>query len=232
MRIVIRIGGSVIASPVNPRLINQYSKLLKRLRNSGHEVVTVVGGGTLAREFIRISSQLDLVEEAQDWLAIHVSRLFALLLTLKLGLDNTVPHSIEEAIKRLEKDRITVMGGLKPGMTTDTVAAYLAQKTEAQLLLKATNQDGVYTKDPVKHKDAKKLDNITYHKLAKLFEQNHHKAGIHQILDPVALEILQKTHIKTVIVNGYDPQNVQKAIENQKIGTVISPEQNLNKSTA
>jgi uridylate kinase len=79
MRIVLRIGGSVIASPINPDLIVQYVALLKDLRAKGHEVAVVVGGGTLAREFIGIAKQLMLEEEAQDKIAISVSRLFAQL---------------------------------------------------------------------------------------------------------------------------------------------------------
>ena len=224
MLVVIRIGGSVIASPTNPKLIDQYAKLLEKLRKNGYEIVTVVGGGALARKFIKIGSQLGLAEEAQDWLAIHISRLYALLLSLKLGISETVPYSINEASKGLKKDKIVVMGGLKPGMTTDTVAAHIAQETKAQFLVKATDQDGIYDKDPRKHKDAKKLDKTTYRNLMQLLEQNRHKAGIHQILDPVAIKILQKTNIKTIVVNGYNSQNIQRALEGKKLGTIITVE--------
>ncbi len=224
MLIVIRIGGSIIASPTNLDLINQYTKLLRKLRKEGYEIVAVVGGGTLAREFIEIGDQLGLNEEAQDWLAIHVSRLYALLFILKLGREGAkiVFTSISEVVEALKKGKIVVMGGIKPGMTTDTVAAYVAQKTKAQVLVKATDQDGIYNKDPRKYKDAKKLDKVTINDLTRLFEQNRHKAGIHQILDPMAVKILQKANIKTLIVDGHNPQNVQHAIEGKKIGTTIT----------
>ncbi len=224
MLVVIRVGGSVIASPINPELVDQYVKLLRRLRKKGYNIVTVVGGGALAREFIKIGNQLGLDEEAQDWLAIHVSRLYALLFALRLGRDGTgnVPTTIAEAVGALKKGRIVVMGGLKPGMTTDTVAAHVAQKTKAQLLVKATDQDGIYDKDPRKYMDAKKLNRISYQALSKLLEQDRHKAGIHQILDPVAVKILQKTHVKTIVVNGYNPKNIQHAIEDKKIGTTVT----------
>ncbi|MCK4933820.1 UMP kinase, partial [Candidatus Bathyarchaeota archaeon] len=113
-------------------------------------------------------------------------------------------------------------GGLKPGMTTDTVAALVAQKVGAQLLVKATDQEGIYTKDPRKHRDAKKLDTITFKDLALLLSQNRHKAGIHQILDPIAIRILQEAKIKTVIVDGFNPENIQLAIEGAEIGTTIT----------
>lgn len=224
MLVVIRIGGSVIASPTNPKLIGQYANLLQRLGQKGCKTITVVGGGTLAREFIEVGSQLDLSEEAQDLVAIHVSRLYALLLTLKLGNNGAepVPLSIGEAVRALEKGKIVVMGGLKPGMTTDTVAAHIAQEIEAQLLVKATDQDGIYNKDPRKHKDAEKLDKTTFHDLTQLFEQSRHKAGIHQILDPVAIKVLRETNIKTIIVNGSNPRNIECAIEGEEIGTIIA----------
>ncbi len=223
MLIVIRIGGSVIASPTSPQLIDQYSELLKKLGKMGHEIVTVVGGGALAREFIAVGSQLGLNDEAQDWLAIEVSRLYALLFKLKLGKNGAenVPTTESEAVEALRKGKIVVMGGIEPGMTTDTVAAHIARKAKAQLLVKATDQDGVYTKDPRKHKEARKLDKITYNELREIFVQNRHKAEIHQILDPVAVKNLRKTNIKTVIVNGYNPKNIQHAVEGKRIGTTI-----------
>ena len=70
-------------------------------------------------------------------------------------------------------------------------------------------------------KTQKKIAKIDYRDLMQLFEKSRHEAGIHQILDPVAIKILQKTNIKTIIVNGYNPQNIQHAIEGKKIGTII-----------
>ncbi|MCK4633925.1 UMP kinase, partial [Candidatus Bathyarchaeota archaeon] len=160
MVIVLRIGGSIVASPTNPRLIGKYVELLQDLGTKGHKVIVVVGGGALARQFIRVGGELGLTEDAQDWLAIEVSRLYALLFTLKLDADGreNISTSIDEALKTLKKRNIVVLGGLKPGMTTDTVAALIAQKIKAQLLVKATDQEGIYTKDPKKYPDAKKLD--------------------------------------------------------------------------
>jgi len=223
MLVVLRIGGSVIASPVNPKLIDQYSALLRKLVKNGHKIMVVVGGGTLAREFIRVGDKLGLDRKEKDWIAIHVSRLHALLLSSKLTKNGAqkIPTSLENAIRIFEKEKIVIMGGLTPGMTTDSVAAKFAVKTNSRLLVKATDQNGIYNKDPRKHKNAKKLDKITYRDLTQLLEQDSHKAGIHQILDPVALNILRGTKIKTMIVNGYHPENIQKAIEGEDVGTTI-----------
>ena len=75
MRLVIRFGGSVVASPLNPELIGKYVELMRKLRVDGHEIVAVVGGGEIARQFIQAAKKLSLTEEEQDELAIYVSRL-------------------------------------------------------------------------------------------------------------------------------------------------------------
>jgi len=223
MKIVIRIGGSVVASPPNPVLIGKYADLLKDLKKQGHQIVAVVGGGALARDFIKVAGELGLDEANRDCTAIHVSRLFAQLFVMRLGEAGcgTVPISLDEAGACLKRGKIVVMGGLKSGMTTDTVAAMIGEKIDADLLVKASNVDGIYTKDPKKYPDAKKIDELKFNDLTRLFEENRHKAGIHQILDPEAVKILRKGEMKMVIVNGFKPENVLLAVKGEKVGTII-----------
>jgi len=223
LKIVIRVGGSVVASPPNPVLIGRYADLLKDLKKQGHEVVAVVGGGALARDFIKIAGELGLDEAKRDWAAIHVSRLFAQLFVMRLGEAGCgiVPVSLDEAFGCLKHGKIVVMGGLKPGMTTDAVAAMVSERIKADLLVKASDVDGVFTKDPKKHPDAKKIDELDFDDLSRLFEENKHKAGIHQILDPEAVKILEKRKMRMVVVNGFKPENVLLAVKGEKVGTTI-----------
>ncbi len=224
MRIVIRIGGSVVASPINTKLVSKYVDLLKSLKTQESELVVVVGGGALARDFIKIAKDLGLEEKAQDELAISVSRLFAQLFLKKLGDAGckTVPSTIEDASECLAKGKVVVMGGLKPGITTDTVAALIAEHVNADLLVKATDQNGVYDKDPRKHPDAIKLDHLSFDDLSHIFDESRHKAGIHQIIDPEAAKILQRCRIKVIVVNGFAPENVLDAVKGKRVGTLIS----------
>jgi len=223
MRLVIRIGGSVVASPFNPVLMNAYVELLLNLRRHGHVVAAVVGGGSLSRELIKTARVMGLSEAAQDEVAISVSRLMAQLFVLRLGKNGTitVPTNVEEATELLKKGKIVVMGGLKPGMTTDTVAAMLAERVNADLLVKATDVNGVFTRDPKKHKDAEMLKRLSFDDLFGFFEKERHEAGIHQVLDPEAVRILQKRRIKTVVVNGFKPENVLLAVKGERVGTLI-----------
>jgi uridylate kinase len=224
MRLVIRVGGSVVASPFNPSLLNAYAELLLNLKEQGHVVAAVVGGGSLSRELIKTVKAMGLNEAAQDEVAISVSRLTAQLVALKLG-DcgvKAVPINVEDAAQLVKQGRIVVMGGLKPGMTTDTVASMLAEKVCADLLVKATDVDGVFTKDPKKHKDAKKIDRLSYDDLAEFLEKKSHEAGIHQVVDPEAVRVLRRSGIKTVVVNGFKLENVLAAVKGRRVGTVIS----------
>ena len=223
MKLVLRIGGSVVASPLNPALLSDYADLLMKLKREGHVVAAVVGGGSLAREMISVAKDMGLKEPEQDEVAISVSRLVAQLLLMKLGGGGAgkVPMSIEEAEHLLKDGKVVVMGGLKPGMTTDAVAAMLVERIGADLLVKATDQEGIYTRDPRKYRDARKLDVLSFDDLTRFFEKEKHEAGIHQVLDPEAVRILKKRKTRTIVLNGFNPNNVFLAVENEKVGTLI-----------
>ena len=223
MRIVMRIGGSVVASPINPALIGRYMELLKDLKMQGHELAVVVGGGALARDFIKAAKNLGLDESAQDEVAISVSRIFAQLFLKKLGElgCEAIPLTVEDAVKCLRDGKVAVMGGLKPGMTTDTVAALIAEKVNADLLIKATDQEGIYNKDPRKYADAVLLEHLSFKELSNVFAEDKHKAGIHQILDPEAVKILKRKRVRVVVVNGFKPENILAVVKGKHVGTMI-----------
>jgi len=223
MRIVVRLGGSVVATPVNTQLLSEYAEILKKLKAEGHTLAVVVGGGALAREFIRMAKELGLPEKDQDDLAISISRVYAQLFAKMLGMAGCkkIPASVEEAVQCLERGKIAVLGGLKPGMTTDTVAAQVAESIKADMLIKATDQEGVYTKDPKKHPEAIKLDRLSFEELPNFLTEERHKAGIHQILDPEAIKILKARRIKVRVINGFKPENLLLAVEGKAIGTLI-----------
>ena len=224
MRIVLRLGGSVVASPVNTDLISRYVEVVQTLSKQKHELAVVVGGGTLAREFIAIAKKLSLGEKDQDEVAISISRIFAQLFLKKMSRskENKIAITLEEVSNFLRKNQVVVMGGLKPGITTDTVAALVAQRINAQLIVKATNQDGIYNKDPKKHVDAFKIDNLSFDDLSKILEETKHKAGIHQIVDPEAIKILKKGNIPLIVVNGFNSNNILDAVIGKRIGTFIN----------
>ena len=221
MKAVLRIGGSVLGSPPSARVVNGYADVISDLNYEGHSVAVVVGGGQISREYIKSASEMGLSTYQQDTVAIHASRLNARLVAMKLGGVSSVPTSIDGMLQRLSRNRVAVMGGLRPGITTDTVAAIVAQKWRADILVKASDQSGIYTEDQRKNKGAKKLDKITYERMKQILGGSH-RPGIHSIVDPVAVDQLTDLRVKLVVLNGSDPKGVVKAIHGERIGTVVS----------
>jgi uridylate kinase len=128
---------------------------------------------------------------------------------------------IEDAAKFVSQGKIAVMGGLKPGMTTDTVAALIAEKLKANVLIKATDQEGVYDKDPRKHADAVKLDHLKFEDLSRVCAEDKHRAGIHQVIDPEAIKILSRSGVKVIVLDGFRPENVLDTVKGRRVGTLI-----------
>ncbi len=223
MRIVLRIGGSVVASPVNTELMSKYTDVVRKLKEQNHEVAVVVGGGSLAREFISLAKDLGLNMQAQDEIAISVSRLFAQLFLTTLGnlACSKVSLTLDDAAECLSDGKIVVMGGLKPGITTDAVAALVAERVDGELLVKGTDQDGIYSRDPREYSDAVKLDRLSFDDLQGVFSESRHKAGMHQVVDPEAVKVLKQKRIKLIVVNGFKPENILAAVQGEKVGTVV-----------
>ena len=221
MKIVLRIGGSVLGDPPSAGLVNGYSEVVSDLNYEGNYVAVVVGGGGIAREYIKSAAQMGLSTYQQDTVAIHASRLNARLVAMKLGGVSSVPTSIDGMLQRLARNRVAVMGGLKPGITTDTVAAIVAERWKADLLVKASDQSGIYTEDPRANKKAMKLDRINYEK-AKQILGGAHRPGIHSIVDPVAVDRLLESRMKLIVLNGADPKGVIRAVHGEKVGTLVT----------
>jgi len=221
VKVVLRIGGSVLGSPPDVDVAEGYSKVISELNSEGTSVAVIVGGGQVSRDYIKSAKGMGLSPYQQDTIAIHASRLNARLVAMKLGGVSSVPTSIDGMLQRLARNRVGVMGGLRPGITTDTVAAIVAQKWSADLLVKGSDQDGIYTADPRVDKKARKLDKMTYERMREILGGTH-RPGIHSIVDPVAVEQLASSRVRLVVLNGNNPRGVLKAVRGEKIGTLVT----------
>lgn len=216
-----RIGGSVLGSPPSAKVVDAYADVVSELNREGHSLGVVVGGGPASRDYIKSARQMGLSPYQQDTIAIHVSRLNARLVAMKLGGVSSVPTSIDGMLQRLARNRVAVMGGLRPGITTDTVASIVAQRWNANLIIKASDMDGVYTADPRVDRNARKLDRTSYERMKQILGGTH-KPGIHSIVDPIAVDQLLASRIKLVVFNGSEPRGVLKAVRGEKIGTLVT----------
>lgn len=219
--IVLSIGGSVIFS--EEATVNFFQKLVNLLKklSKKHKIYIVVGGGKISRTYIKLGRELNLNEETLDELGINITRVNAKLLTNLIKISNKdIPFTIEAAKKM--NNSIVVMGGTTPGHSTDLVGAELAQKTNADKFIIATNVDGIYDKDPNKYSDAKQIKEISIKQLIKKYGVAWEKAGSNVVIDGPALKIIESAKIQTVVVNGKRLDQLEKAMTNQSFnGTII-----------
>ena len=223
MKAVIKLGGFAFPSDPEKPLVMEYVKLFSGLVGERHLVV-VTGGGEIARQYIKSAREMDVSESMCDHLGILASRLNARLLADGLGeyAFPEIPTTIEELKHYFASGKIVAMGGLTPGHSTNAVAAIAAETVGADMLVNATDVDGVYSSDPAKDEGAKKLEKVTVPELTAILSTVQMKAGSYDLMDPLALRIIARSKLRTVIVNGRNPANVSKALRNERIGTEIT----------
>lgn len=222
MRIVAAIGGSILLQDYNAERFKEYAKLLKE-QSEEHEIFVVVGGGKPAREYIGVVRDLGAGEAKCDDIGIEVTRVNAKLLLLALGdaAYQRVPHNFQEALEFSATGKIVVMGGTEPAHSTDAVSAILAEYIHADKLINLTSVDGMYTKDPNKFDDAELISEITATDLLDFLNGKDMKAGTYEFFDTTAVQMIKRSDLETIIANGYEPENLIKAINGEDIGTKV-----------
>jgi len=223
MILVVSIGGSVLTSNLDPERIRKYASSIQALAEE-HTTYIVVGGGRIARDYITAARDLGANEVECDIIGIDMTRINAKLLIA--ALDSTaypVPlTSYQDARNAALTGRVVVMGGLIPGQTTDAVSAVLAEYVGADLLINATSVDGVYTADPNLDSKAEKISSMTPSQLVDIVIKINMSAGSNSPLDPLAAKIIQRCGIKTFVIDGREPGNINEAAAGRHNGTLIS----------
>lgn len=226
MKISLKIGGSVLCptESLDMGFVEKLTESLKGLSNE-HEIVVVVGGGKLARKMIADARERGVTSDDElHQMGIDAARKNAAVLISALGESafSQVPKNEDEVKKAFESGKIVVVGGFRPGQTTDAVTLQSAEAIGADLVVIGTDVRGVYDKDPKKHKNAKFISMMPASELLELVETESVEPGAKTIVDPVAVRIIEKTGIKTVVVNIRDTENLENAIEGRHFeGTVL-----------
>ncbi|MCK5112386.1 MAG: UMP kinase [Thermoplasmatales archaeon] len=220
--IVLSIGGSVILSEeADVSFFRKLASLLKKISKQ-YKIFVIVGGGHVARKYIKLGRDLRFDEKRLDSIGIYVTRVNAKILTNIIEESNKdIPCTTSEAID-IDKP-IIVMGGTTPGHSTDMVGAEIAEKTGADLFIIATNVDGIYDKDPNKYPDAKQLKEVKIDQLIERYGIKWKSAGRNVVIDGPALEIIKRVKLATYVVNGKRLNQLEKALTNQSFdGTKIT----------
>jgi len=222
MKVVLSVGGSVIAPTLAPEKFLEYADVIRELAKE-HTVLAVTGGGKAARDYIGIARSMGANEAVCDLIGISLSRLNARLLisALSTAAFQDIPQNYREAETAMSSHKVVVMGGVAPGQTTDAVSAILSEYVQADLLIVATSVDGIYTADPYINKDARRLDEVTTDELVKIVMSTEMKAGSKTVVDLLATKIIERSKVSTVVVDGRNPQTLLDVIRGERVGTRI-----------
>jgi len=219
-RIVIKLSGSVFAMD-NTKALKDYASFLVKISKICQPVI-IAGGGKIARHYISHARTSGADESTLDELGIEVSRLNAKLLIYALK-NKAYPHpptNLQEVKHAVDSGLIVISGGLHPGQSTNATAALIAEKVHASEFLNTTDVDGIYDSDPRKNKKAKKFKRIELKNLRKLLVHEESIAGGYDLMDIVALKVIERSKIKTRILKS-DIKKIEKAIKGNSIGTEI-----------
>jgi uridylate kinase len=219
-RIVIKLSGRIFSMD-NVKMLKDYASFLVKISKI-YQPVVVAGGGNIARHYITQARSSGADESTLDELGIEISRLNAKLLiyALKNKAYSHPPTTLQEVRHAVDDGLIVVTGGLHPGQSTNGTAALIAEKIQAEQFLNATDVDGVYDKDPNKFKNAKKFKRIELKNLRNMLVQEDSIAGGYDLMDIVALKIIERSKIKTRILKA-DIKIIERAIKGEDVGTEI-----------
>lgn len=212
----------MLTRSLTPRNFGKYVKVLKKLKAEGHKLVVICGGGRVCRIYQRIAKAFGASNVLLDEIGIKATHLNAMTLIACLGND-AYPKVLKtpKEVKRLLGKKILVCGGNLPGCSTDYDAALFAEEISADLLINATDVDGVYSSDPKKDPNARKFERLSYKRFRKVLSKLEQAPGKYALFDLKAVDIIERAGIKTIILDGRDPRNILKAVEGKRVGTIV-----------
>ena len=231
-RIVLKLSGESLAGDgtygINPEVVEELAKQVKRIHDEKLEVAVVVGGGNIWRGLSGSAKGMD--RASADYMGMLATVMNALALQdslEKMGVFTRVQTAIEmrevaepyirrRAVRHLEKGRVVIFGAGtgNPYFSTDTTAALRAAEVEADVILMAKKgTDGIYDKDPNKCNDAKKFDKLSYIEILNL--------GLH-VMDSTATSLCMDNEIPLVVFNIDNYDNIYRAAMGEEIGTTVS----------
>ena len=214
---------------IDPTVTAQVAQEIGEIQQLGVQVGVVIGGGNLFRGLAASARGMD--RATADYMGMLATVINALALQDALeraGVTTRVLTAIEmravaepfirrRAVRHLEKGRVVVFaaGTGNPYFTTDTAAALRAMEMRAEVILKGTKVDGIYTADPMLHADARKYDTISY---IEVLEREL------KVMDATAISLCMDNKLPIVVFNLRAPGNVRRVVMGEPVGTRVTPE--------
>ncbi len=215
--LVLKLSGSLFFSDSFDGVTKAVKEALTKRKDL--KLVLIAGGGNKAREYIEIASAKGADPATMDEIGIMVSRINAMILAISLGefSEAKVPENLGELVESIRSNRAVAIGGLHPGQSTNAVGAIVAEKLRAKRFINATDVDGVHTKDPKKFKDAKRISQLTPKELEKIMGEESMHPGAYDLMDPVALKLVERSKIDTWIIKC-EPKHIESALMDKRLG--------------
>ncbi|HRK06220.1 MAG TPA: UMP kinase [Pseudobdellovibrionaceae bacterium] len=229
-RVLLKLSGEALAGDqgfgINTDVIQSIAQGVSAALETGCEIGVVIGGGNIFRGVAASANGMD--RASSDYMGMLATCINALALQDALEKANVYtrvqsaiemaeiaePYIRRRAIRHLEKKRVVIFaaGTGNPYFTTDTAAALRAMEIDAEVLMKATKVDGVYDKDPKKHNDAVKFEELSY------IEVLNRRLNV---MDSTAISLCMDNEMPILCFNLQDPGNILRAVRGEKIGTLV-----------
>lgn len=229
-RVLLKLSGEALMGNqkfgIDPKRLEQFTNEIKGVKNSGVQLAIVIGGGNIFRGIQAEKSGMDRVQGDYMGMLATVINAMALQSALEsagtytrlmsgIKIDQVCEQFIRRrAIRHLEKGRLVIFGAGtgNPYFTTDSAASLRAIEIEADIVLKGTRVEGIFTEDPEKNPDAKLFSEITYNDVIK--------NGLN-VMDMTAFTLCQENHLPIIVFDMNKSGNLMKIINGEKIGTLV-----------
>ena len=230
-RILLKLSGEALMGEkqygIDSNRLNEYAEEIKEVVEKGIEVAIVIGGGNIFRGLTGAATGMDRVQGDHMGMLATVINGLALQSALEMsGVQTRLQTAIKinevaepfirrRAMRHLEKGRVVIFGGGtgNPYFTTDSAAVLRAIEIEADVILKGTRVDGIYTADPEKDKSATKFDTISF--------QDVLTKGL-KVMDTTAFTLSQENELPIVVFDINKKGNLLKIVDGQTIGTTVN----------
>ena len=229
-RILLKLSGESLMGDksfgISPDKLNHYAREIKKIVDLGVETAIVIGGGNIFRGLQAKESGIERVQgDYMGMLAtvmngialasvLESHNIYARLVSALEMKEVAEPFIRRRAIRHLEKGRVIIFSGGtgSPYFTTDSAAALRASEINADVILKGTRVDGIYSDDPEKNPDATKFDNITF---TDVINKNL------KVMDMTAFTLCRENNIPIIVFDINDDNNLMKVTEGKQIGTLV-----------
>jgi len=230
-RVLLKLSGEALAAGrgfgIDVPYIHKIAAEIAEVHADGAEIAIVIGGGNFYRGVAEQAAHMDRVAADNMGMLSTILNSIAMQDAIeKQGINCRVmtaiamsqiaePYIRRRATRHLEKKRIVIFAGGtgNPYFSTDTAAALRAMEIKADVLLKATSVDGVYTADPKKDNGATKFEHITYMDILKL--------GL-RVMDTTAVSMCKDNNLPMIIFNMTKPGNIRRVIAGEKLGSLVT----------